>query len=149
MWFMKHIANPLVRFLLRSPFHAWLSGSVLLITVFGRKTGRPYTLPVNYAQSDNLLWILPGMIEQKTWWRNLKDGAEVDIVLRGKQQKAFAEVVTGEKDLQTAVEALKTYFHQFPQSAKMHQVQMGADGTYPLEDLRKAAAEATLVRVKI
>ncbi len=149
MWFMKYIANPLVIFILRSPFHAWFSETVLLITVFGRKTGRPYTLPVNYAQSGNNLWVIPGMIEQKTWWRNVRDGAEVNIILRGKQQKAFAEVVSGQKDCQAVAEALTTYFHRFPQSARMRQVHADPGGTYRAEHIRKLAVTTTLVRVQL
>lgn len=47
---LNRIANPVVTWLLRSSLHGILSGSTLLITVTGRKSGRIYTIPVNYVR---------------------------------------------------------------------------------------------------
>jgi len=76
-WFMNHLVNPFVRFILRSPFHRLFSGSIMLITYQGRKSGKAYTLPVQYARTGNTLNIVPGAAETKTWWRNLRGGAPV------------------------------------------------------------------------
>ena len=73
LWFMNKIANPLVCLVLRSSLHRLMSATLLLITYRGRKTGREYSLPVQYAQAGNLIYIMPGLPEQKTWWRNLKN----------------------------------------------------------------------------
>ncbi len=83
MWFMNKIANPFVKLILRSPLHGWMSAAVLLITYRGRKSGKEYTLPVQYVQDGNNVYIVPGFAEKKTWWRNLKGGADLrDKVLR-------------------------------------------------------------------
>jgi deazaflavin-dependent oxidoreductase (nitroreductase family) len=83
--------NPLVTWLLRSPLHRLMSGSTVLITVTGRKTGRPYTLPISYHQSGHTLTLLTR--RGKTWWRNLQGGAPVRLWLRGQEVSASAEVV--------------------------------------------------------
>jgi hypothetical protein len=69
MWFMNKVANPFVRLVLRSPWHAKLSAALVLITYKGLKSGKRYTLPVQYAQEGRTLYILPGASEKKTWWR--------------------------------------------------------------------------------
>jgi hypothetical protein len=78
---MNRIANPVVTHVLRSQMHALLSRSLLLITVTGRRTGRPTTLPVRYAlQGDDLLIVSSA---DRTWWRNLEGGAPVMVHLHG------------------------------------------------------------------
>jgi hypothetical protein len=65
MWFMNKIINPLVRLILRSPLHGLMSGTLLVITCCGRKTGRKYSLPVQYTQAGKTIYIVPGMPEKK------------------------------------------------------------------------------------
>jgi hypothetical protein len=48
--------------------------------VFGRRTGRPYTFPVQNVRQADLLWIISGAGPEKTWWRNLVGGAPVAIL---------------------------------------------------------------------
>jgi len=83
MWFMNKIANPFVRLILRSPLHDWISAAVLLITYHGRKSGKEYTLPIQYVQDGNHIYIIPGYAEKKTWWRNLKGGMDVQLTIKG------------------------------------------------------------------
>ncbi len=65
--FMNSFVNPLVGWLLRSPLHSMLSASLMLITVRGRKSGNSYTLPVQYAQTPEAIYVVPGDAEHKTW----------------------------------------------------------------------------------
>ena len=46
---MTTIFNPFMVWLLRSPLHKLASKNTLLITFTGRKSGKKYTTPVNYA----------------------------------------------------------------------------------------------------
>ncbi|MCB0183370.1 MAG: nitroreductase family deazaflavin-dependent oxidoreductase, partial [Caldilineaceae bacterium] len=82
------IGNPMLKWLLRSPWHAAASNEVLLITVTGRKTGKRYTTPVNYVRDGDVLSVLSHA--HRTWWRNLRGGAPVTIVLQGKTIKTIA-----------------------------------------------------------
>ncbi len=79
MWFMNKIANPLMRLILRSPLHGILGLPLLLITYRGCKSGKEYSLPVQYAQDEHTIYIVPGTPEKKTWWRNLRGGAPVKL----------------------------------------------------------------------
>ena len=144
MWFMNNIANPFVQLILKSPLHGLFSAALLLITYRGRKTGKEYTLPVQYAQDGKHIYIIPGAPEQKTWWRNLKGGADVRLVVRGKVMQGKAVVLAQESDI---VKGLELYLRQFPALAKSHNIRVEADGTFNAGDLQTAAANVVMIRV--
>ncbi len=51
LWLFRAL-NPLMRALLRSPFHGLLSGMLMLLSYTGRKSGRTYTIPIGYFDWD-------------------------------------------------------------------------------------------------
>jgi deazaflavin-dependent oxidoreductase (nitroreductase family) len=147
MWFMNHVLNPIVRLILRSPFHRLFSGSIVLITYQGRKSGKTYTLPVQYVQADKLIYILPGAPDQKTWWRNLRGGAPVRLRLDGQDLNARGEVLTGDTGRDEIRRALDAYLQRFPAAAPMHQVRRTPAGNFEAADLQAAARKTIVVRV--
>jgi hypothetical protein len=52
------LQNPMMRWLLRSPLHGLVSKVYLLLSVTGRKSGKVYVVPVQYAQQGDTLLIL-------------------------------------------------------------------------------------------
>jgi deazaflavin-dependent oxidoreductase (nitroreductase family) len=147
-WFMNKIANPLVRLILKSPLHGWLSRSILLITYYGRKSGRKYTLPVQYAPSADTLYIIPGASGQKTWWRNLRGGASIQVLMEGQLKQAQAQVLTGAADCDEIARALKVFVERFPAATRLHSIQVKPDGSLDESDLYRAAASVVVVRVR-
>lgn len=103
---LQRFGNLFVIGLLRSPFHRLASGSLLLITYRGRRSGRRFTIPVMYAEREGTLTIFVGHPERKTWWRNLRDGAEVEVRLRGRRLRGQATVVA----------AGETYLARYPRA---------------------------------
>ncbi|MEI7644235.1 MAG: nitroreductase/quinone reductase family protein [Chloroflexales bacterium] len=73
---------------LKSPLHAVLSKSMLLLRFSGRKSGKHYELPVAYVQDGGTILIA----SRAKWWLNLRGGAPVDLRLRGKDVAARADV---------------------------------------------------------
>ena len=86
-WFMNRVLNPILIALLRGPLHGMLGGNLLALTYSGKKSGRSYTLVANYFRIGGLVFIIPAMPGQKTWWRNLMGGAAVDLTLAGEQHR--------------------------------------------------------------
>jgi deazaflavin-dependent oxidoreductase (nitroreductase family) len=80
-----------VRGLLATPLHRLVSGRLALITVTGRRSGRRYTFPVAYSQDGDRVTIEVGWPERKVWWRNLRDGGEVRLRLRGVEREGHAQ----------------------------------------------------------
>ena len=95
--------NPFVAALLRSPVHRLLSGQVLLLTVTGRRSGRAYTFPVGYVREGDTLTILSG---RHTWWKNLRGGAPVAVLLAGRQRTGRAEVIEDRAEVLAEVDHL-------------------------------------------
>jgi deazaflavin-dependent oxidoreductase (nitroreductase family) len=147
MWFMNKIANPFVKLILRSPLHGWMSAAVLLITYRGRKSGKEYTLPVQYVQDGNHVYIVPGYAEKKTWWRNLKGGADVRLRLKGQTLSGVGILLERESDAEEILKAFGLYLQRFPPSAKIHNVRIEADGYPNADDLLKAAEDILMIRV--
>ncbi len=80
--FLNNFGNYWVRWLLRSPLHKLLDGSLMVITVSGRKTGKKYSIPVQYVRRGRDIYIFSR--RRRTWWRNLQGGAQVQLKIGGR-----------------------------------------------------------------
>lgn len=132
---MSSRVNRLVAWILRSPFSGLLEGSVMLITVRGRRTGRELTLPVQYADAGEAIWVLVGHPERKKWWRNLEAETGIGLRLRGVNLSGTARAFSGEKDESNVEAGLRAYLRRFPRSAP------------PEEGIEEVARRTVIVRI--
>lgn len=139
MWF-----NPFMIWLIRSPFHRLLSKNFLTISYSGRKSGKPYQVPVNYTCQGDVL--VTFSYRERTWWRNLRGGAPVTLRLEGKDVRATSRVL--ESDVEV-IESLTSYLRQMPQMARYFQVKLDSTGAPNLEDIRHTAAERVVILTEI
>lgn len=139
MWY-----NGIMIALLRSPLHGAISHSVLALTYTGRKSGRTYTVPVNYVRDpDDYDRLLITSTPARTWWRNLRGGQSLSVRLRGRDVTSFAEVLEEDR----APTALAAYFRGAPQMAKYFEVKM-LDGEPDADDVARVAPSRIMVAVK-
>jgi len=131
-----------VKFFLRTPLHIFM-GDTMLITVTGRKTGKKYTTPVGYFRTDDCLWVLSS--RDRTWWRNLRDGADVSLRLHGKEATGFGEAILDEE---VVAQQIMEYVRQIPMSAKSLGVRV-VDGSPNPEDAARLAEERLFVKIKL
>ncbi len=136
--------NPIVKFLLRSPLHGAMSGSTVLITYTGRKSGKQYTLPVSYLRVDNTLTAFSS--RSRNWWRNLRGAAPVELLLQRQKHKAVGEVL--EEPVQV-VEGLRAYLRQAPQLARFFKVGFDEDGKPDQLDLEREARDLVLIKLQL
>ena len=94
--FINSLANLFFPFLLRSPLHIFLSGSILLITFTGRKSGKVYSTPVQYIRDGDTLTVFT--YRNPVWWHNLRDGATVELLVRGESHKGTASTTLAEEN---------------------------------------------------
>ena len=135
--------NDFMAWVLRSPFHGMLSDGMMLITITGRKTGRKYTTPVGYYREGEYLWVITS--HDRTWWKNLRGGAEIGLLLKRKPVTAHAEVELDEK----AVEArMYDYVKHVPQAAKPMGIRM-ENGQPNAEDISRTAKDRLFVRINL
>lgn len=132
--------NAFVAAVLRSPFHT-LMGNTMLITVHGRKTGRPITTPVNYVRSGNTLWVLTN--RDRRWWRNVVPGSRVKFHMHGRDFEATAGLVT---DASEVAAQLGAYVRAMPAAGRALGIHM-VDGVPRPQDCARLAAERMFVKV--
>lgn len=136
MWY-----NPIMRSLIRSPLHFFVSKNMMLMTYTGRKSGKSYTTPMNYLQIGDALYTVSS--REHVWWRNLRGGAPVTLRLRGKDIPTQAETL---EDPAAAGGALTLYLRTAPQLARFMKVRIGPDGAPDPQDITKLAGEMVVVR---
>ena len=139
MWY-----NPLVIFILRSPLHALLSGSMMLLTYTGRKSGKSITLPTNWVRDGNTVFVTSR--RERTWWRNLRGGAPVTVRLQGRDCAGEGKAI---EDLDAVVNGLHAYYRRVPQWAKYASVTLGTNGEPTLASLQRAADSRVVVEIRL
>ena len=133
--------NDFMAWVLRSPFHGMLSNGIMLITVTGRKTGKKYTTPVGYYEEGGYLWVITS--RDRTWWKNLRGGAEVGLLLKRKPVIARAELQLDEKAVEVR---MVEYLHHVPMAAKQMGVRVES-GIPNAEDIARTAKDRLFIRI--
>ncbi len=109
------LANRLTVWLARSRMHRLVSGSILVVSYRGRRSGQPHVLPVQYAADPRdpaVLVVYPAHAERKTWWRNFTDGWVAMLVLRRVEREAHGQVLTAASPGRD--DAVAAYRHRWP-----------------------------------
>jgi deazaflavin-dependent oxidoreductase (nitroreductase family) len=139
MWF-----SPMTIWLLKSPLHGMISKGVLLVTVTGRKSGKTISTPTNYVRDGNSLWVISW--RDRTWWRNLRGGANVRLLLAGKSVEGRGQVIEEEK---AVAQSLFDYYRKVPQVAKYVEIGLDAAGLPVSADCERAAQKMVVVRIDL
>ena len=87
---LLRVANPMVRFLLRTPLAGPLRGQLMVLNFKGRKSGRQFSIPVSAHRIDNALYA----IANAAWKHNFRDGADAEVLHDGKTTKMRGEVIS-------------------------------------------------------
>jgi deazaflavin-dependent oxidoreductase (nitroreductase family) len=122
MWY-----NSIIKGLLKSPFHFFVSRNMMLITYTGRKSGEQHTTPVNYfpAQDEQGEYLATTSLAERIWWRNLRGSAPVTVRLKGRDWQASAQVI---EDEQGVAEGMYQFLSQSPGVARYFQVALDENG---------------------
>jgi hypothetical protein len=135
--------NDFVTFFLRTPLHIFM-GNTMLITVTGCRSGKKYSTPVGFYRDhrEACLWILTN--RDRTWWRNVRNGANVSLLVKGKSFNAFAEAELDEK----AVEArMLDYIQRIPMAARPLGIRL-ENKSPNREDVARVAKNKLFVKVQ-
>jgi len=107
-WFANNLFNPILKTVLRSPFHSLLPDNWVILTFTGRKTHKKRSLIFHVAQYKDEFIVVPGCFgELPNWWRNFRKESKVDLLYRGKSIECLARVI--EHDETDAVPRLAEY----------------------------------------
>ncbi len=139
MWY-----NPMVIWLLRSPLHGMVSKSVMLVSVTGRKSGKTISAPTNYLQEGDSLWVISW--RERRWWRNLRGGGMVKVLLAGKVMEGQGQVIEEEKAVAIG---LHDYYRKVPKAAKYVGINQDSGGIPLLADCERAAQKLVVIRIHL
>lgn len=89
-WLFVHLINPLIKAILRSPFHRPVSEHVLLLTFTGHRSGRQYTTPVGYNCDGNHIYLFT----KSPWRKNFREKAPVNMLIKGETVSGTARAIT-------------------------------------------------------
>lgn len=98
----EHVANPVLRRLLRSRAHWPMSELYCLLSYEDPMDGARYTTPVGYSRSDDIVRVV-AIRERSDWWKHFRDPYECTLYLDGEPHHAVGEVVTNAVKHQTHV----------------------------------------------
>ena len=83
------LVNPMLGLLLRTPLAGPARKQLMVLSFTGRKTGRPYSIPVSAHVIDNDLYALTGA----PWKQNFRGGAAAEVVYDGKTTGMRGELI--------------------------------------------------------
>ncbi len=99
------------------------------ITVTGRKSGRPISIPVWFVLEDDKLYLLPVQGSDSQWYKNVLTNPTIRIDARGAQADVKAVPITDAKAVSTVVEKfrekygaadVKKYYSKFDVAVLAH-----------------------------
>ncbi len=94
----KYIANPTMRWLLRSRFHWLVSDRLMLLSYVGRYSESRYTTPVAYDRRGDTL-ITTTLRHQSNWWKNFRTEHPATVWLRGYRRKTTGLATTDAREI--------------------------------------------------
>jgi len=140
----RKLYNPLLIWLLRSPWHHLADKHTMVITVTGRKSGKRYTFPVSYVRDGETLLVISR--NDRTWWKNLRGGSQVIIMLQGSRWQARGETFT---DVELGARILLKIVQHVPAYQRLLHVALDATGQPENpEALNLLAQDYVIVRVE-
>jgi hypothetical protein len=96
---------------------------------------------MNYFTLDGALYTTS--TRERVWWRNLRGGADVSLLLQGKDVPALTESI---EDQSQVAKDLVQIFESNPRLARYMDVRINPDGTPDPADLDHLAEERVIVR---
>jgi hypothetical protein len=116
----------------------------MLISMTGCKSGKSISTPTNYLCDGNTLWVISW--RERTWWRNLRGGAKVRVLLAGRSVEGRGQVIEEEDQ---AAQSLFDYYRKVPQDAKYVEIGLDAAGAPVMADCERAAQKMVVVTIDL
>jgi hypothetical protein len=109
-------------------------------------------LPPRWRPSRSLdgdrVWILPGTPEHETWWRNLRGGADVDLILAGHHHHGHATII-GRSHQPAFAEGLTAYLRANPRARRANGLPSHVPPSPVGTEVGRVSDSTVLVRVEL
>jgi hypothetical protein len=143
LWIFK-VMNPIMKGLLRSPLHRLLSGTLMLVTYKGSKTGKQYTIPIGYfAWGEGELM----SFSSARWWKNLRGRPPVTLLLKGRRVQAVPTVI---ERREAVIDTLEEFIKRLgSRAARRLPIGLPRDREPTRDDLRNVPRGIALIHFRI
>jgi len=138
------LGNFFIRTLVNSPLHPLLGSSFAVITVKGRKTGRPISTPINVSREEDSYFVVS--LRDRTWWRNLRGDAPASLRVGGRTLAVHGEIIDHPGEV---LEELRRYFKRYPAYARYFDLHLTPEGELPQDKLQQVAAERLVIHLRL
>jgi hypothetical protein len=136
--------NPVLKFLLRTPLAGPARKQLMVLNFKGRKSGKPYSIPVSAHHIDNTLYALGGA----TWTKNFRNGANAEVLHDGKTTAMHGDLVEDPAIVaELSHRVAETY--GVKQAQRMMGLGFRDDRIPTVEEFKEAAEREHLVAVKL
>ncbi len=148
---MRTLAGPVFNFLTRWAINPVMrlflnrgigSKTLMMLQFKGKKTGQTYNFPVGYMQQGQTVFCYSPF----SWWRNLRGGAPVTVVVKGQTLTGFADVCT---DTEEIAAGLDVYLRHNPGDARFFRVKLDENRHPDPGDIAKAAQDNVQIRIDL
>jgi hypothetical protein len=123
------VGNAMVIRLLGSPLHGLLSGSTDVIRYTGRRSGKTFTTPTQYARRGDDVIILVGRPGSKSWWKNFREDRDIEVLIKRRWLAMVGRAVIGSAEIENAKPLVDAYLARFPRAART----LGPDDGHRIE----------------
>jgi hypothetical protein len=137
------ILNPIMKAILKSPFHSMISSRIMIITFQGRVSGRQFSTPVSYYQEDNTVVCFT----HANWWRNIEADSKVRVRIRGQDYEGMGKAIPDDIALMTS--SLYKLLKAVPSDAGFYNVKLNEDQEPIMDDVKKAVSDAVMIQVEL
>lgn len=138
------ILNPIIKSILKSPFHSLISDHSLVIRYMGSESGKEHSFPAYYQQVGNSLQVLAEKSED--WWRSLKNGANVKVLVKGSELRGWAEAI---QDPPSVRDNFSQLLNAIPELSTELEVRRDENGVYSNEDIDKNLQQLGLLTITL
>ena len=137
--------NPLMIWLLNSSLHSVVSRHFMILHFKGRKSGKPYAVPVEYFDFQGGIGVFTH--RSRIWWKNLQNNASAQVQLQGKRLDAETNTLTDDKT--TFEQALMAYLSKYPGREKAFKIRGSSDSKLNQDDIQQQSAAMVLITVHL
>jgi hypothetical protein len=139
------VFNPLFSALLRSPAHALVDNSFLILHLTGRRSGKHYDIVVTRHELDGVLTVMTG----SAWRLNTRGGAAVQVTARGTTRNGRGVLV---EDADQVTDAYAAEIGRYGWKGAQRPLGLRLAGRAPTRDELRALVvreELSLIRVTL
>ena len=135
----RWVINPVMRLMLNRGIG---SKTLMNLQFKGKQTGQTYNFPVGYMQQGQTVFCYSPF----SWWRNLRGGAPVTVVVKGRTLTGVADVCT---DTEEIAAGLDVYLRHNPGDARFFHVKLDENRHPNPEDIAEAAHDNVQIRIDL